>query len=240
MMTMRRDRKIVPVIIACFATLALHPVVRAQEPSPPVPSIVTSGEATVSRPPDVAYLTLSVESRARSPRDAQRLNAEATDGVQKQLAAAGIAKDALRTQGLWLEQEYDTANNRRTPRGFVARNTLQVRIDDVPRAGELADTVVQGGATSISGIRFDLKDRGSVEREALRLAVEEARHRAEAAAAGAGRAIDRILKIEDQRPDVIVPQRMLAMRADASQPSTAVEPGMIDVRARVTLTVSMK
>ena len=162
-----------------------------------MPTIVTSGDAIVRRLPDVAYVTLAVESRARNPRDAQRANADAMSAVQKQLATAGIPKDAMRTLGLGLHQEFDNANGRRVARDFVARNTLDVRIDDVSRAGEIADAVVQGGATALEGIRFDLKDRAAAEREALRLAVADARGRAEAVAAGAGRSLDRILKIEE-------------------------------------------
>ena len=49
----------------------------AQEPSAPqVPSIVTSGEAVVRRAPDQAMIYAAVETRARSPRDAQRQNAD--------------------------------------------------------------------------------------------------------------------------------------------------------------------
>jgi uncharacterized protein YggE len=213
----------------------------AQEPAPPsaVPTIVTNGEAVVQRVPNLAYVTLTVESRARSPRDAQAANADAMSAVQRQITSAGVPQSALRTLGLWLQQEFDNANGRRVARDFVARNMLEVRIDDVARAGEIADAAVQGGATSLGGIRFDLKDRAAAEREALRLAVADARARAEAVAAGAGRTVDRILKIEDlQRDGGIVPRPML-MRADAA-PSTSVEPGLIEIRAHVALTASMK
>jgi uncharacterized protein YggE len=205
---------------------------------PQVPTIVTGGEAVVQRLPDVVYVTLAVESRARSPREAQRANADAMTAVQQQIGNAGVPRGALRTIGLWLQQEFDNANGRRVARDFVARNTLEVRLDDVARAGEIADTVVQGGATSLNGIRFDLKDRATAEREALRLAVADARGRAEAVAAGAGRTVDRILKIEDSQRDGGTPRPML-MRVEAGQ-STSVEPGFIEIRAHVTLTASMK
>ena len=205
------------------------------------PTIVTSGDAIVRRLPDVAYVTLAVESRARNPRDAQRANADAMSAVQKQLAAAGISKDAMRTLGLGLHQEFDHNNGRRVARDFVARNTLEVRIDDVTRAGEIADAVVQGGATALEGIRFDLKDRDAAEREALRLAVADARGRAEAIAAGAGRSLDRIVKIEESRSDGGGPRPMAMMRvADASAATTPLDPGLIEIRGQVTLTVSIK
>ncbi|HEV3060147.1 MAG TPA: SIMPL domain-containing protein [Vicinamibacterales bacterium] len=208
-------------------------VARAQEP----PVVVATGAAIVSRAPDTAFVSIAVETRAKSPRDAQRQNADLMGVVVKRLAELSIAGDARRTTGVRLEQEYDNANGRRVARDFLARNSLEVRVDDVARAGEIADAVVQAGATSIDGIRFDLKDRAAVEREAIRLAVLDARGRAEAAAAGAGRAIDRILKIEDGERFSIPRPMVGAMRVDSA---TVVEPGLIDVRASVTVTVSMK
>jgi uncharacterized protein YggE len=219
--------------LSTVALLLAGASLAAQEP-PPV--VVASGAAVVSRPPDVAFVSLAIESRAKSPRDAQRQNAETAAAVVKRLAELSISGDARRTTGVRLEQEFDYADGRRTPRDFVARNQLEVRVDDISKAGEIADAAVQAGATSIDGIRFDVKDRPAVEREALRLAVADARSRAEAAAAGAGRTIDRILKIEDGER-APVPRPIMAMRADAG---TVIEPGLIDIRASVTLTVSMK
>ena len=212
--------------------LSVAPAAAAQDPPPSV--IVTTGSALVRRAPDVAFIALAVETHAKSPRDAQRQNTEVMTEVVKQIAGAGIPRDALKTIGLHLDQEFDNVSGRRVPRGFAARNTLEVRLDAVERAGELLDTAVQAGATSINGIRFDLKDRAGAEREAIRLAVADARARAEAAAAGAGRSIDRILKIEEggraEGP------RPMMLRAEA----VVVEAGSIDIRAEVTLTVSMR
>jgi len=212
----------------------------APVPGSEPPTVVASGTAIVTRAPDVAHVSLGIESRAASSRDAQRQNADKIAAVIKRLTELSIAGDARRTTGIRLEQEYDTANGRRTPKDFVARNSLELRVDDIARAGEVADAAVQAGATSIDGIRFDLKDRAAVEREALRLAVADARARAEAAATGAGRTIDRILKIEeaDRAP---VPRPMIGLTAPMrAEAVTAIEPGLIDVRASVTLTASIK
>jgi uncharacterized protein YggE len=82
----------------------------AEEPQPPVPSITTTGEAVVRRAPDQAFVTIAVETRARSPRDAQRQNAEGMTAVQQRLSAAGVPKDAIRTIGYSIQQEFDFAN----------------------------------------------------------------------------------------------------------------------------------
>ena len=213
----------------------------AQE-TPAVPSVVTIGEASVRRAPDQAFVTVAVESRSKNPRDAQRQNAETMTAVQQRLAASGVAKDAVRTLGYNIQQEFDYPNGRRVPREFVARNALEVRVEPVERTGDIIDAAVQAGATAVSGVRFELKDRAGAEREALRMAVADARGRADAAAAGAGRSVDRVLKIEEVRAGMAPPPRPMMMTRAAADAAveTPVEPGTIEIRALVTLTVSIK
>jgi uncharacterized protein YggE len=224
--------------------IALAGAAAAQEPAQPQNNVVvTVGEATIRRAPDRAFVTVAVETRAKSPRDAQRLNAEAMTAVQQRLTQARLAPDVLRTTGYDLQQEFDFVQGKRVPREFVARNGIEVRLDDIARTGEILDAVVQSGATSVSGIRFDLKDRDAAEREALRLAVADARARADAAASGAGRSVDRVLRVEDTREMAINPPRpMMRMTVSAAEsaPQTPIEPGTIDIHARVTLTASMR
>jgi uncharacterized protein YggE len=222
------------------ALLALMSVsVSTQQPAELRDVIVTTGEAIVRRAPDIAYITLAVETRAKSPRDAQRQNGETMAAVMKRLSDAGVARDALRTVGLRLEQEFESANGRRIPRDFLARNALEVTVADVNRAGEIADAAVQAGASSLDGIRFDVKDRAGAEREAIRLAVVDARARCEAAAAGAGRAVDRILKIEQGAEAIVRPQTM-RLSSFETNAVTNVQPGFIEIRAEVTLTALMR
>ena len=58
-----------------------------------------------------AFVTIAVESHAKNPRDAQRQNAEAMTAVQQRLAQARVARDAVRTLGYGLEQEFDFLGN---------------------------------------------------------------------------------------------------------------------------------
>ena len=224
------------VIIAALI-LAASTVSAQTPPQPDV--VVTTGEALVRRAPDRAFVTVTVETRARTPREAQRLNAEAMTAVQQRLDQARVPKDAVRTQGYDLQQEFDFVGGKRVALGFVARNAVEVRVDEVARVGELLDVAVQGGATAIGGVRFDVRDREVAEREAIRLAVADARARAEAAASGAGRSVDRVIRIEDQRESAAGPRPMIAMMKSADA-TTPIEPGLIEIHARVSLTAALR
>jgi uncharacterized protein YggE len=214
----------------------------AQTPADPParPFVVTTGQAVVRSAPDRAYVSITAESRAARPKDAQRVNAEAMTSVQRQLREMGIPAEAIRTVHVDLQPEFDFKDNRRTLRGYVARNTIEVRVDDLARIGEVLDAAVGSGATSLGGIRFDLRNREALEREALRLAVADARARADAVASGAGLSIDRILRIEEQRGFEPPPMPFAAMRAEARDASTPIVPGEIEVRATVTLTAAVR
>jgi len=207
------------------------------------PVIVTTGEGVVKTAPDRVWVTIAAESRAKSPREAQRINADAMKAVLDKLKALGLPADAIRTSGYDLQPQFDYVNGRQSLREYLARNTIEVRVDDVTRAGEVLDAAVGSGATSVSGVRFDLKDRSAAEREALKKAVTDARARADAAAAGAAMKVDRVVKIEEQRVIGPEPRPMYAMArqtmvAEAAAPPMS--PGELEIRATVTMTSSIK
>jgi hypothetical protein len=223
--------------------LMMTPVVAAQQqPATPAESVVVaSGQGVVFAVPDRAWITISAESRAPSPREAQRLNAEAMRPVQDKLRAAGLPAEAIRTIAYDVQYEWDFVNNKRVGRGYVARNTIEVRIDAIDRVGEFLEIAVSSGATALGGIRFDLKDRAKLEREALRLAVLDARGKAEAAAAGAGRGIDRILRVEEQGVDApLIPMPMVRQAAQAADLTPPISAGQTEIRARATVTIALK
>ena len=179
--------------------------------------------------------SMTVESRAKSPRDAQRQNADAMAAVIRQLARRGIPKDAIRTLGYNLHAgirhtRMDAASRAGSWRATASR----CAIDDIAtRRRDRSTPSSQAGATSVGGVRFDIagaRRLRSARRCASRLPTRA--RRAEAAAAGAGRSLDRILKIEDCTGDG---RRFRCRRTDGDgvrrrRSADAVEPGLIEIR----------
>lgn len=229
--------------LMCLLAFSLSVPAFAQQPDPVPrePVVVVAGEGVVRVAPDRAWITVGVESRALNPQEAQRKNAEAMTPVLAKLKAAGVPDDAIRTIAYDLQYEWDYVDNRRVGRGYVARNTVEVRVDEIARTGELLQIAVGSGATTLHGVRFDLKDRAQVERDALRRAVEDARGRAEAVAAGAGQSIDRIVRIEEQGVSGGEPPRPMFREAQLAQADAAppIQAGQIEVQARITLTATV-
>jgi uncharacterized protein YggE len=206
--------------------------------------VVTTGEAVVKQAADQVFVTFTAENRAKVPAEAQKLTATAMTGVLEQLKKAGVPADAIRTLQYDLQPEFDYHDGRQTLRGYVARNRVEVRVEPVTRAGEVIDVAVKSGASSVSSLRFEIKNRDALEREALAKAVTDARARAEAAAKGAGRSLDRVVRVDDQTVSDVPPQPRpyMAMRAsaEAAGPPPPVEAGDVEIRARVTVTALLR
>ncbi len=217
----------------------------AQAPSPAAPAtptVVARGDGEVRAVPDMALIVIGAEQLAKTPKEAQTAVATAMTAVQQRITTAGVPKDAIRTTAYDVQAQFDYGNGRQTLRGYMARHSIEVRVDDVSRVGALLEVAIAAGGTSVQGVRFDLKQREALEREALTKAVANARARAEAMAAGAGSAIAGVVKIEEAgampMPEPVM-MRMAAapMMADAAPP---VAPGETVIRATVTLTARLK
>lgn len=226
--------------VALAFLLLLSSPAQAQNTAEPS-SVVVTGEVSVTVAPDQAWVRIGTESRSKVSKEAQQRNAEVMTAVQQKLVSLGIPKDAVKTVGIDLQPEFDYNNGRQTLRGYVARNTIEVRIDDFAKVGDVLDAAVSSGATNIHGLRFDVKNRAAVEQQALQRAVASGMVKAETIAAAAKRTIDRILRIEEQHvgdgPQPMIERAMMRMAADAATP---VEAGEIEITAVVRLTAVIR
>src|SRR5262245_26070650 len=181
-------------VLAALGVLVASPAARASQNQDSAPNgvITAQGEATLTVAPDRAFIQMSAEGRAQKAGDAQRVAADAMTSLQTALKGAGVSADAIRTTGYHLNAEYDFANNRQQFRGFLARNSIEVRVDDLSKLSAILDATGTGGAASVSGLRFDLKNRATVEQTALKQAVADAMTRASAIAAGANHSVGNI------------------------------------------------
>lgn len=207
-------------------------------------TITARGEATVKRMPDQAFLTVSTNVTAAKPEDARRQSADLTTSVIAQLKGTGLAADAIRTLGFDLSPNYttQTGSSGLHVTGYSARNTVEVRVDDLDKLPAVIDTVMapKNSGLSIDGPRFDLKDRAKAEEEALTQAVATAISRTKAMARGDGLQVFGTAKIEEEGVSSPSPgpRPMYRTMAVAAAPPTPIEAGPIEITATVVVTVT--
>ena len=217
----------------------------AQTPSQ-LPVVVTQGEATIKRAPDQAWLSIATETRDGKADKARQISAESMTAVQATLRATGLSADSIQTTGYSLSPDIEWKNGRGTVKGYIVRNHIEVRVDDLNHLGDVIDAANATSNTilTISGPRFTIKNQQVIEMEALRLAVQAALSRAQAIASGAGRMLGRIMRIEEQNLERVHRPEPYLMRAAMAKADESVETpisiGDIEVQVKVNLIAELR
>jgi uncharacterized protein YggE len=166
--------------------------VSAQTPArSDVSEITTSGRGEIHVAPDRATVLITIETHASSAAAASSANSEVTNSTIKAVRAAAAAQDTVTTESYMVMPDYK--NNK--PSGFQARNTVRVRLQDITRVGPVVDAALAAGATQVPQVQFTSSASLSARRQAIRLAVAEARMDAEALADAAGGSVGKLLSV---------------------------------------------
>ncbi|MDT8898457.1 SIMPL domain-containing protein [Thermanaerothrix sp. 4228-RoL] len=145
------------------------------------------GNGKVYVVPDLAYIYVGVRTEAEDVASALSKNNEQAQAIVNLLKERGVAEKDIQTSAFNVYPQQNIG-----PDGevlgtkFVVENTVFITARDLSQLGSLLDAVVRVGANTIYGISFDVADRAKAEAEARRLAVEDAKARAQELAAAVG------------------------------------------------------
>ncbi len=209
-----------------------------------VPTIATTGEASAEVVPDIATISLAVETERPKAADAARDNARAAQAIIGEIKAQGIDARDIKSLSVTLAPVYDETRDangyvtKRTLRGYAAHNSLSVRVRNIEKAGVLAGQLMDKGANRLEGIAFDYTQEEE-KYDALRGdAVRDALRKANSYVSGLGLKLGRVLEIVTQAPSRVLPATMSAGIRAKSESATAVpiEPGSEVLRTEVRVT----
>ena len=182
-------------VATAIAGFSLPPAQGAETPSPP--SISVEAEGKVMATPDLARLTLEVETQAATAAAAGQENAKQASAVLAAVKPVLGPEDKLRTLGYRLLPVYSSKDKSSPPeiKGYRAVNQLEVKVLDVARLGTVIDTAMKNGATRVNGPYWSHSRLEELQGQAAVNALERARRLAEALAQAAGLKIKGVDKI---------------------------------------------
>ena len=223
--------------------LAIAPVgavdAAAGDPRPPS-WIEVAAEAEVEVRADVALIDLGVTTQAPTAAAAARENGERMQAVLARLRKTFGDRAEVSAGVYGLRPVYASQRDGGEPRitGYQATNIVHVKTRELARVGDLVDAALQAGANQVQRIGFTLSNETAPREEALRNAAAKARREAAAIAAALDVKVARFHSAVAHEAGVVRPVMREAMMARAEAgASTPIEPGVIQVRARVVLTV---
>jgi uncharacterized protein YggE len=202
-------------------------------------SLSAVGETKVT--PDLATITLGVQTDAATAAGALSANAAQMTKVVAALKKAGIADRDIQTSNLSVNPQYVYEQNQ-PPKlnGYQASNQVTIQVRDLARLGQTVDATVGAGATNVGGISFGLQDPQAAEDKARLDAVKALQAKADLYARATGYKIVRLVNLGEGGGYTPAPPMPMMMRANmAKADSSPVAAGELSVRIDVSATYEM-
>lgn len=147
-------------------------------------TVMAEGKATGK--PDLAMITIGVQTRDAEARTAAEQNDERMAEVMNALLAKGVAEEDIQTADYSIQAEIDWQDSKQRVIGYVVNNSVVVKLREVDEAGDVLDAVTAAGANNVYGIQFTFDDPSALREEARAEAMAEAQAKAQALAQLAG------------------------------------------------------
>ena len=209
----------------------------AEEIHPPI--IMVSGEGIVEAQPDRATISVGVVTRAKNPSEVQTANAKAAASVINSIVALGIERKNISTGNYNFNPIYRHLDNgKRVLEGYEASNAVTVIVDDLNLVGKVIDAALNHGANHVDSLSFGLRNKAAHQDEALRLAVLDAKRKAEIVAATLGKYIVSVRNVSINRSSIETPRnykmaRSMAIEDAVAEYETPIESGTLQCSASV-------
>ncbi len=202
--------------------------------------IQTYGEAEITAQPDLVKISISIETHSKSANEAAEENARLANSVLKELYEFGLLEENIKTSSYRLNSyrkwEKEDSQNEQEQVYFQAVNEIIIQTIQLDKAGNIIDLAVKAGANNINYINFELKDPTALMLQALTMATEHARQKADTIARGAGLTIKQLFNVREERTSY-APYRsqntMLSREMVLGTAPTPISPDEVIIRATV-------
>jgi uncharacterized protein YggE len=213
-------------------------------------TITVSGNGEVFAVPDRATFTVTVREEGEEVADAQDKATAKINSIIDYLKDAGVEEKNIKTQSYNVNPKYEytqaACTNFSCPPsnqvlvGFEVWQTLEVKVEDPKKAGELLTGVGGKGASEVSSLSFTIEDEDALRSEAREQAIAEAKEKADALASQLGVSVVRVVGFYEDSYGYPMPYAARGgMAMDAMESTKAVAPSLPTGENKITSNVNV-
>lgn len=161
-----------------FVAVGIKPQATLAEDTDWPRRVSVSGEAKIKMAPNLAILSVSVQTEHRTATTAASTNADKMDAVIKALKKAGIDEETIETNGYNLYEMNHWDDGQRIKDGYRVSNNITFKTEDLDHIGDLLDVAIKAGANSVNSPQFTIADQDQLKLELLEMAMKNAQAKA--------------------------------------------------------------
>ena len=188
------------------------------------------GNGSIDAIPDIAVVTLGVETESKDLATAQKENATISTEVIGSLKEAGVSEQDIQTETYQIEPQYDFIDGKRIFRSFKVTNRFEVIIRQIGKTGQIIDEAFESGANVVGDIGFSLSQPSVYYNRALSDAIRNAVEKAIDVEKTINISVNRIpVRIIEERYEYTPRDE----RFFSAPVTTPIEPGDIRIQAKI-------
>jgi uncharacterized protein len=151
-------------------------------------TLTVTGSATTSVKPDKVIVSLGVQTTNNTAKAALDTNSKSMNKVLEALLAAGVKQNETSTSSFSISPNYNYSQGRNIITGFTVTNSIQIESSKVANISKWLDTAISAGTNTVNSIDFTLSDKklAEIKNGLIKLAIDDARNRANFAASASG------------------------------------------------------
>ncbi|MEZ7506015.1 SIMPL domain-containing protein [Flavobacterium sp. Arc2] len=201
-----------------------------------VPQISVVGEGKVKVVPDQATISATVETKGNNAKDVKKENDQQMEAVLRIIKKMNLAPADYRTQRVSLNPIYDYEKKKTS---YNATQTVEIILRDLSKYDELMEGLVNQGINRIDNVVFQSSKLAQYQSEARKLAMKDAKLKAEDFVSVLGQKVGKAITISDNsqnsQPQPVY-ARMKTMSMDESAaPRETLAAGEITITANVSV-----
>jgi len=196
--------------------------------SPTTHTISVSGHGEATATPDMATITVGVQTKAADAQAALASNSTKLNAVVAAIEGQGVAAAHIKTSDLSLYLDSQTND-------YQASHQLTISLDSVGKVGSVLDAAVGAGANNSWGVSFGLQDASTQRSQALTSAISDARKKANAMAAALGVTVTSVGSASEASYNAPPIQYGAVASAPNASSATQVQPGQLTISADVSV-----
>ena len=187
----------------------------------PVNNVSVTATGKVSVVPDIVTFTAGYTISKPDIASVQKDLNEKNNALLSALKGKGIQDKDIQTSSFDISPKYryEQITGRQTTDGFTGSFRIFIKVRNKDKAGEIVDTAVTSGATTIDAIQFTLDNPEKMRSEARKLAGEAAKKKAEELASASGVGLGSLIAISesvDYSPQPMVANMMKSITLGSS------------------------
>ncbi len=206
--------------------------------------LVVSGEGKVFVTPDIAKVNFGIQSSGGSLKLTQDDNSKKSKTLTDALKKLGIKEADIKTTSYSVYPQYDFTNPNQKITGFQVSINYEVTIRDFDKVNDAIVAGTTAGANLIGGINFEVNDATKKEKlnEARKLAVNDAKQKAQGLAGASGISLGKIINISENqnRPTPIFQAADGAALEQKAPTPPNIQPGQTEIDVTISLSYEVR